>query len=131
MRSLRRFSDLVKQYLDKEAIHLTPARTSPSGSVGVTEEQAVQAPNRVEVWSARQRPKTDAFKGPRFTQIDLGLQPAPLAAIELIKEDPVRTVHARLASCSGDGPLGHPKVFINLVQSRQVVQPHACRTATR
>lgn len=76
-----------------------------------------QAPNRAEKWSERQRPKDHALQGPRFAGVELGAQPSPLAAIELLKEDPVIIVSGRAVACDGDGLLGHPKVFINLVGS--------------
>lgn len=53
--------------------------------------------------------------GPRFEQTAQEFQPRPLAAIELIAEEPIRLISARVAVCDGGvGPLGHPKVFINL-----------------
>lgn len=55
--------------------------------------------------------------GPRFTQIDIAAQPNPLAAIELIKADPIRYVKERQVICKGDNSLGHPNIFINLVNS--------------
>ncbi|KAI0068203.1 hypothetical protein BV25DRAFT_1818586, partial [Artomyces pyxidatus] len=43
------------------------------------------------------------------------LQPNPLSAMEMIANEPVRLVHGRKAVCDGGiGPLGHPKIFINL-----------------
>lgn len=43
------------------------------------------------------------------------IQPSPEAAIELIHKQPVRWVHERQVSCDGGGgPLGHPRVFINV-----------------
>jgi NADH dehydrogenase (ubiquinone) Fe-S protein 6 len=43
------------------------------------------------------------------------MQPQPLAAIELIHKQPVRWTHDRVVSCDGGGgPLGHPKIFINV-----------------
>lgn len=43
------------------------------------------------------------------------VQPAPEAAIELIHKQPVRWIHDRYVECDGGGgPLGHPKIFINL-----------------
>ena len=62
------------------------------------------------------------------------LQPNPLSAMEMIAKEPIRVVHGRKAVCDGGtldfysdyltsnisyhigaGPLGHPKIFINLV----------------
>ncbi|KAI8340799.1 zinc-finger domain-containing protein [Chlamydoabsidia padenii] len=77
--------------------------------------QTEQAPNRVDTWAPDQRPKKEALVGPRFEQTDLSTQPNPMAAIELIAEEPVRIVHQRIVSCDGgDAALGHPKVYINL-----------------
>lgn len=74
-----------------------------------------QAPNRAATWSESQRPREEAMTGPRFTGIDILSQPQPLAAIELLKQQPVTKVQARNVACDGGDLLGHPKVFINLV----------------
>ncbi|KAF7339479.1 hypothetical protein MSAN_02162200 [Mycena sanguinolenta] len=43
------------------------------------------------------------------------LQPNPLSAMALINDVPVTMVEGRRAVCDGgDGPLGHPKIYINL-----------------
>ena len=77
----------------------------------------------------------------------MDLQPNPLSAMELIANEPIRLVHGRKAVCDGGksvgsskaaepfdlwrktslivvrgghlgiGPLGHPKIFINLVRT--------------
>ena len=42
-------------------------------------------------------------------------QPQPQAAITLIHQQPVRWTHERKVSCDGGGgPLGHPRIFINV-----------------
>ncbi|KAJ2767106.1 hypothetical protein IWQ56_003457 [Coemansia nantahalensis] len=80
---------------------------------------AEQAPNRAVTWSATQRPRADAIDDPRFVQADLDGQPRPMAAIELIAEEPVREVEGRLACCDGGGgALGHPRVWINLDEGK-------------
>ncbi|MBW0488359.1 hypothetical protein O181_028074 [Austropuccinia psidii MF-1] len=82
-----------------------------------------QAPNRVSIWSRNQKPKSQAMIGPRFEQTNMNAQPNPLAAIELIAQEPIRMVSSRIAACDGGGgALGHPKVFINLDKPG----PHAC-----
>ncbi|KAH7102052.1 zinc-finger domain-containing protein [Auriculariales sp. MPI-PUGE-AT-0066] len=82
-----------------------------------------QSPNHVETWSRNQRAKGDALAGPRFEQTALELQPQPMSAMQLVSEDPIRLVNARKAVCDGGvGPLGHPKVYINLDQPG----PHPC-----
>lgn len=79
--------------------------------------QAEQAANRTTTWARSQQPKSDAFIGPRFEQKDLSKQPNPMAAVELIKEEPVHFVKERIAVCNGGGgALGHPKIYINLDQ---------------
>jgi len=43
------------------------------------------------------------------------MQPNALSAMGMVVQDPVRMVEARRATCDGGGgPLGHPKIFINL-----------------
>ncbi|KAN0064413.1 hypothetical protein ACQY0O_002611 [Thecaphora frezii] len=91
---------------------LRPVATphTPPHAVGIE-----QSPNFPATWSESQIPKEQAMRGPRFEQINLEFQPQPLAAIEMIQREPIRLVSKRIASCDGgDGPLGHPKVFINL-----------------
>ncbi|TKY88428.1 hypothetical protein EX895_002780 [Sporisorium graminicola] len=76
---------------------------------------AEQAPNFPTTWSESQNPRQNAMKGPRFEQFDMRFQPQPLAAIEMIQREPIRLSSKRIAACDGGGgPLGHPKVFINL-----------------
>ncbi|MCJ1246809.1 hypothetical protein MMC30_004018 [Trapelia coarctata] len=75
----------------------------------------LQAPNRKEVWSRSQQPREVAMSGPRFEQTIMELQPRPYAAIELIHKQPVRWTDKRVVACDGGGgPLGHPKIFINV-----------------
>ncbi|KAJ2504718.1 hypothetical protein GGI11_007262 [Coemansia sp. RSA 2049] len=74
-----------------------------------------QAPNRDVTWTKTQRPRSDVIDDPRFVRADLQTQPRPMAAIELIAEEPVREIDGRLACCDGgSGALGHPRVWINL-----------------
>ncbi|KIO30853.1 hypothetical protein M407DRAFT_242073 [Tulasnella calospora MUT 4182] len=85
----------------------SPATTSVVG----------QAPNRAIKWSTNQQTRPQAASLPRFEQTDMSLQPQPLSAMEMIAKEPVRLVHGRKAVCDGGGgPLGHPKIFINLDQ---------------
>ncbi|KAI6047643.1 ubiquinone oxidoreductase 20 kd subunit [Pisolithus marmoratus] len=84
---------------------------------------APQAPNYPTPWSTSQRLRPVARSGPRFEQTFMELQPNPLSAMELIANEPVRIVQGRKAVCDGGGgPLGHPKIFINLDKPG----PHAC-----
>ncbi|KFY65102.1 hypothetical protein V496_02847 [Pseudogymnoascus sp. VKM F-4515 (FW-2607)] len=77
--------------------------------------RAMQEPNRATTWSRSQKTRELAMSGPRFEQTIVELQPAPAAAIELIHQQPVRWIHERTVECDGGGgPLGHPRVFINL-----------------
>ena len=76
-----------------------------------------QAPNYPTTWSTSQKPRPLAGSGPRFEQTEMALQPNPLSAMEMIANEPVRVVNGRKAVCDGGGgPLGHPKIFINLDQ---------------
>jgi len=98
--------------------------SSPMGShdsplVETVEEaekmRTMQAPNRAGIWSRSQKPREQAMVGPRFEQTIMADQPRPLAAIDLIHKQPVRWRHERIVSCDGGGgPLGHPRIFINL-----------------
>lgn len=75
-----------------------------------------QAPNYPNTWSSRQMSRSVAMNGPRFETVDLSKQPAPAAAISLIASVPVKVVKDRIVACDGgDGPRGHPRIYINLV----------------
>ncbi|KAM4054776.1 zinc-finger domain-containing protein [Hirsutella rhossiliensis] len=77
-------------------------------------KQVSQAPNRADVWSRSQKPRSTAMTGPRFEQTDFDLQPQPLSAMEMIHKQPVRWTHERVVACEGGGgPAGHPRIFIN------------------
>ncbi|PWN31467.1 uncharacterized protein FA14DRAFT_166104 [Meira miltonrushii] len=74
-----------------------------------------QAPNYPSTWSDSQNPRELAMRGPRFEQITTEYQPQPLSAMEMIQREPIRLTTSRVIECDGgDGPLGHPRVFINL-----------------
>ncbi|KZP31357.1 hypothetical protein FIBSPDRAFT_49329 [Athelia psychrophila] len=105
----------------------TPAVTIPSAKT-----PAPQAPNYAAKWSENQRARPAAGENPRFEQTHMELQPNPLSAMEMIDNEPIRLVDGRRAACdggecqsgicslhierlfAGGGPLGHPKVYINL-----------------
>ncbi|TFK77105.1 hypothetical protein BDN72DRAFT_830277 [Pluteus cervinus] len=89
-----------------------PATKSPATEPSVVTQQS---PNFATTWSTNQRQRPVAGEGPRFEQTHMELQPAPLSAMELIANEPVRFVDGRKAICDGGGgPLGHPKIYINL-----------------
>ncbi|WWC86418.1 uncharacterized protein L201_001295 [Kwoniella dendrophila CBS 6074] len=74
-----------------------------------------QSPNIPTTWSTGQNPKPHAYDNQRFEQTALEFQPNAPSAMGMVQKDPVRLVNARRATCDGGlGPLGHPKVFINL-----------------
>ncbi|KAK3714098.1 hypothetical protein LTR37_008127 [Vermiconidia calcicola] len=78
-------------------------------------KRLLQAPNREGIWSRSQMPRAKAMIGPRFEQVIMEDQPRPLAAIDLIHQQPVRWMKERTVSCDGGGgPLGHPRIFINV-----------------
>lgn len=87
-------------------------------------ENALQAPNRDDIWSPSQIERREVIaKNPqRFVQKDLSKQPQPYAAIDLIAQQPVRYLHeGNTAVCDGNKGStlqGHPKVFINLDQPK-------------
>ncbi|KAF4314418.1 putative NADH-ubiquinone oxidoreductase [Botryosphaeria dothidea] len=77
--------------------------------------RTAQAPNRKTTWSRSQNPRERAMVGPRFEQTIMADQPRPHAAIDLIHKQPVRWTSQRNVSCDGGGgPLGHPRIFINV-----------------
>ncbi|KAK4622317.1 Lactobacillus shifted protein [Fulvia fulva] len=79
------------------------------------DKRVQQAPNRATTWSRSQRERAKAMVGPRFEQTIMEDQPRPLAAIELIHQQPVNWTKQRVVSCDGGGgPLGHPRIFINV-----------------
>ncbi|OBZ79718.1 Lactobacillus shifted protein, partial [Grifola frondosa] len=87
-----------------------PANEAPSPTAVIP-----QAPNYPQTWSTSQRPRPHGMSGPRFEQTAMELQPNPLSAMEMISREPIRVVQGRKAVCDGGGgPLGHPKIFINL-----------------
>ncbi|OAA43135.1 NADH:ubiquinone oxidoreductase 18.4kD subunit [Metarhizium rileyi] len=95
-----------------------PSTTRTEMSPATIEETQIkpveQAPNRVDIWSRSQKPRSKAMTGPRFEQTDFDLQPQPLSAMEMIHKEPVRWTHDRVVACDGGGgPAGHPRIFIN------------------
>ncbi|KAK4501980.1 hypothetical protein PRZ48_007790 [Zasmidium cellare] len=99
-----------------------PTVSMGAGDKALVEEPAkgeelrqMQAPNRAQPWSRSQQPRAKAMVGPRFEQTIIEDQPRPLAAIELIHQQPVTWTKERSVSCDGGGgPLGHPRIFINV-----------------
>ncbi|KAI1180126.1 hypothetical protein F4777DRAFT_362359 [Nemania sp. FL0916] len=119
--AIRRTFAVSARLYEKNPINVkgetTPETKSEEDSLGLAEnaERGLQqAPNRAEIWSRSQKPRASAMTGPRFEQTDFDLQPASMAAIELIHRQPVRWTHDRMVACDGGGgPAGHPKIFIN------------------
>ncbi|CAD6884923.1 unnamed protein product [Tilletia controversa] len=76
---------------------------------------STQSPNYPTTWSEGQNTREHAMRGPRFEQMEMDMQPQPLSAMAMIQREPVRLSSKRVVSCDGGGgPLGHPKIFINL-----------------
>ncbi|KAI9460589.1 ubiquinone oxidoreductase 20 kd subunit [Lactarius psammicola] len=114
-----RLAARLRLRLGRHLYSSNPATTTPSGAVSVEAKQQAavvpQSPNRPATWSTSQHPRPAGQSGPRFEQTIMDLQPNPLSAMELLANEPVRLVHARKAVCDGgSGPLGHPKIYINL-----------------
>ncbi|GAA5980785.1 hypothetical protein JCM10908_003867 [Rhodotorula pacifica] len=112
---LRRLTKEAKQVrLHARFAHNQLAR-APARPHTPPQVSTAQSPNRETVWSKSQAPRTEAMVGPRFEQTAEVFQPRPLAAVELIKDEPIRLIQGRVAACDGGGgALGHPRVFINL-----------------
>ncbi|KAF8213056.1 ubiquinone oxidoreductase 20 kd subunit [Mycena galopus ATCC 62051] len=80
-----------------------------------TSPATLQAPNAPATWSTNQQPRPGPASSPRFEQTAMQLQPNPLSAMALINDVPVNMVNGRRAVCDGGGgPLGHPKIYLNL-----------------
>ncbi|KAJ3815956.1 NADH:ubiquinone oxidoreductase kDa subunit [Lentinula lateritia] len=93
--------------------HITTPTSA--GSTPSTPVIGTQAPNYPSTWSANQRTRPTSGSGPRFEQTTMEFQPNPLSAMAMIAEEPIRVVEGRKAVCDGGGgPLGHPKIYINL-----------------
>ncbi|GAA5854950.1 hypothetical protein JCM8547_002319 [Rhodosporidiobolus lusitaniae] len=112
----------ARSFLNARLAHNQVARV-PAAPHTPPHVGTAQAPNRAVTWSKSQAARTDAMVGPRFEQTAEQYQPRPLAAIELIQEEPIRLVQGRVAACDGGGgALGHPRIFINLDKKG----PHGC-----
>ncbi|PFH54469.1 hypothetical protein AMATHDRAFT_72268 [Amanita thiersii Skay4041] len=94
-----------------------PSKTAVAVDKAAATVPTPQAPNYPTTWTTSQRLRPAAGDGPRFEQTAMELQPNPLSAMQLIANEPVRQVQGRKAVCDGGGgPLGHPKIYINLDQ---------------
>ncbi len=111
-RTLRSFSMLSRRLLPQLSNSLKTLGRSASSSTSskvpatkpaTTEPSVVtqQAPNFPTTWSTNQRQRPVAGEGPRFEQTHMELQPAPLSAMELVANEPVRFVDGRKAICDG------------------------------
>ncbi|KAI9676008.1 MAG: hypothetical protein M1817_000751 [Caeruleum heppii] len=120
----------------KDVQNVSETNATPTSSTGIhdaalqefpeeaEERRVAQAPNRWTTWSRSQQPRRKAMVGPRFEQTIMEYQPMPLAAIDLIHKQPVRWIKDNMVSCDGGGgPLGHPKIFIN-VDKPQAKEQH-------
>ncbi|KAF8905577.1 hypothetical protein CPB84DRAFT_1727195 [Gymnopilus junonius] len=125
-RALPRFNYALKA-ITRNASTSTVASKADDKAVSKKEEfppvTLQQSSNYATTWSTSQRPRPGPGSNPRFEQTAMEFQPAPLSAMALIAEEPIRLVKGRKATCDGGGgPLGHPKIFINLDQPG----PRAC-----
>ncbi|KAI0684891.1 hypothetical protein BC835DRAFT_1253481, partial [Cytidiella melzeri] len=94
---------------------LASSSSSVPSAVSSPSTVAPQSPNYALPWSTSQTPHLQGHSSPRFEQTAMELQPMPLSAMDLIANEPIRVVKGRKAVCDGGaGPLGHPKIFINL-----------------
>ncbi|KAF8922563.1 zinc-finger domain-containing protein [Mucidula mucida] len=121
------FSHLLKAAVPKRALVSSPSfvRLSSTSAPTTTTSipAAAQSPNYPTTWSQNQSTRPAAQSSPRFEQTVMETQPNPLSAMQLIADEPIRLVNGRKAVCDGgSGPLGHPKIFINLDQPG----PRAC-----
>ncbi|THH01816.1 hypothetical protein EW026_g975 [Hermanssonia centrifuga] len=118
---------LARQLVSRAARPLARLASSSSVAVPPTNSPPAkatpQSPNYPTTWSTTQAPRPHGQSGPRFEQTAMELQPNPLSAMDMIANEPIRVVHGRKAVCDGGaGPLGHPKIFINVDKPG----PHPC-----
>lgn len=125
---VRRYSSTATKTATKTATAEAAPSSTEISSINefdvIPSSQYNQAPNRAETWSASQRSRDELYKtDPRFVGKDLSKQPQPLAAIELIKNQPISYIHGNIAVCHGtDFVQGHPKIYINLDKEKA----HTC-----
>ncbi|KAJ7103540.1 ubiquinone oxidoreductase 20 kd subunit [Mycena belliarum] len=88
---------------------------APSDQAAPATPAVLQAPNAPTTWSTNQQSRPGPASSPRFEQTAMELQPNPLSAMALINDVPPTMVNGRRATCDGGGgPLGHPKIYLNL-----------------
>ncbi|KAK4944351.1 hypothetical protein LTR10_016237 [Elasticomyces elasticus] len=113
----RKLTPNVSKTNETRPIDAMGARDEPYQELvpAAEKRRTMQAPNREKPWSRNQMPRDLAMSGPRFEQTIIEEQPAPYAAIELIHKQPVRWVTDKRVACDGGGgPLGHPRIYINV-----------------
>lgn len=76
----------------------TSSQVTPPSPAGLVIQQA---PNYPTTWSTSQRQRPAAGEGPRFEQTNMELQPAPLSAMVLVNNEPIRFVEGRKVVCDG------------------------------
>ncbi len=102
-------STIAKALARSNSTVATPAPAAASNPL------AAQAPNYPTTWSANQQPRPLGQSNPRFEQTAMETQPAPLSAMQLISEEPIRLVDGRKAVCDGGASLQfHPTCSILL-----------------
>lgn len=70
----RTFTTTARQ-LEKKAVTPAPSTESPVPKLETqVPAELPQAPNRKDIWSRSQRPRSVAMTGPRFEQTDFDLQ---------------------------------------------------------
>ncbi|KAH8835251.1 zinc-finger domain-containing protein [Flagelloscypha sp. PMI_526] len=110
-------SRLLRLTAARHGLRFTSSNTSSNVPAKKDESPVLpsQAPNYPTTWSTNQRIRPGLASGPRFEQTAMEYQPNPPSAMALLSEEPIRVVHGRKAVCDGGGgPLGHPKIYINL-----------------
>jgi NADH dehydrogenase (ubiquinone) Fe-S protein 6 len=104
-RALPRLNRSIRLYSSTADVSAAETSTKPklpaNSTSTYTPEVAPQSPNYPTTWTTNQRPRPAAGSGPRFEQTDMGLQPNPLSAMELINNEPIRVVKGRKAVCDG------------------------------
>lgn len=73
--SARTFAVSARQLDSTTAVATPKAETAPQTTdPSAQPTEALQAPNRADVWARSQKPRSKAMTGPRFEQTDFSLQ---------------------------------------------------------
>lgn len=102
-RSSRQLKSNITVTITRSASSIpTPSTPLPNSQpTSADNKEYQQSPTVPSTWSTSQMPKKEVFKGVRFEQTALDLQPNSPSAMGMVDEDPIRLVSGRRATCDG------------------------------